>query len=169
MKIESFSIHTSELRKPGFGITPEGFNSVDMTLIMNKLILSMIDSKMLLVSNINKPVVASTAVRMNNCFQVYTASNNCLQRDFSTVRDNFSKTTTIAFEGAEYNCFSESSTPPFAFDAPSAKEAFINFSRKWRLSLIELRNSFSDTCEIPVNSIPVKSGNFSNLRSIQID
>ena len=163
MQIERFSIHPSEPGESGFGKAPEALDSINMTLIMNELILSMIDSKVFLVSEINKSVIASPTIRMDNSFQVDTASNNPLQCGSPAVRNDLSKNASIAFEDAEYNCFTESSAASFAFNATSTKETFINFnlSRKRRLTLTKLSNSFPDSCEISVNSVPVKSGNFS--------
>ena len=66
MQIERIFIHTSEPGESGFGKAPKALDSINMTFIMNKLILSMVDSKVLLVSEINKPVVASPAIRMDN-------------------------------------------------------------------------------------------------------
>ena len=171
MQIERFFIHTSESGESRFGITPKALDSIDMTFIMNKLILSMVDSKMFLVSEINEPIVAPPTVRMDNTLEVNTTSDNGLQCSSSAVWDDLSEDTPIAPKDTEYNCFSESSAASFTFNSTGAKETFINFnlSRKRRLTLTELSNSFSDTCEISVNSIPVKSGNFSNLRSVQIN
>ena len=171
MKIERTFIHASEPGESCFGVTPKALNSVNMTFIMNKLILSMVDSEMFFVSEINESVVASPAVRMDHTLKIHSTSNNRLQRGSSAIRNYLSIDTSIASEDTEYDCFTESSPASLAFDSTSAEEALINFnlSRKRRLTLTELSNSFSDTCEISVNSIPVKSGNFSNLRSVQID
>jgi hypothetical protein len=108
---------------------------------------------------------------MDNTLEVNTTPDNGLQCSSSAVWDDLSEDTPIAPKDTEHNCFTESPSASFALNATSAKETFINFnlSRKRRLTLTELSNSFSDTCEISVNSIPVKSGNFSNLRSVQIN
>ena len=168
MQIERVFIHTSEPGESCFGIAPKALDSINMTFIMNKLILSMVDSKMLLVPEINESIVATPAIRMDNTLKVYTTPDNRLQCGSPAIRNDLSEDTSIALEDTEYNCFTESPTASFALNATSAKETFIDFnlSRKRRLNLTELSNSFSDTCEISVNSIPVKSGNFSNLRSV---
>ena len=171
MQIERVFIHTSEPGESRFGIAPKALDSINMTFIMNKLVLSMVDSEMFLVSEINEPVIASPAIRMDNTLDIYPAPNNGLQRGSPAVRNNFCEDTSIAPEDTEYNCFTESSPASFTFNSAGAKETFINFnfSRKRRLTLTEPCNSFSNPCEISVNSIPVKSGNFSNLRSVQIN
>jgi hypothetical protein len=64
MQIERLFVQAPEPGQPGFGIAPKAFDSINMTFIMNKLILSMVDSEVLLVSEANKPVVASPIVRI---------------------------------------------------------------------------------------------------------
>jgi hypothetical protein len=137
MQIERFFIHTPEPGESRFGISPKAFDSINMTFIMNKLILSMVHSEMFLVSEINEPIVASPAVRMDNTFEVHTTPDYRLQCGSLAVRNYLSKDTSIAPEDTEHNCFTESPSASFALNATSAKETFINFnlSRKRRLTL----------------------------------
>jgi hypothetical protein len=91
MQIERFFIHTPEPGKSRFGISPKALDSIDMTFIMNKLILSMIDSKMFLVSEINESIIASPTVRMNNTLEVHATPDNRLQCGSLAVGNDFSK------------------------------------------------------------------------------
>jgi len=50
--------HTTKSVKTGFGKSPEAFNSVDMTLALDKFILPMVNPKMFFVTNINESVIA---------------------------------------------------------------------------------------------------------------
>jgi len=170
MQMKSLFAHTSESEKPGFGITPEAFDSVDMAFAMDEFILSMVDPKVLFITKVNESIVTSPTIRMDNAFKAHTASDNRLQRGSPAIRDNFGIHFPVAFEDAKNNSFTESSTASFAFNPPSAKEAFINFnlSGKRRLPFTEFGNSFSNFREISVDSIPVKTGDLSNLRGIQI-
>ena len=170
MQMKSFFAHTSESEKPGFGITPEAFDSIDMVFAMDEFILSMVDPKVLFITKVDESIVTSPAIGMDNAFKTHTTSDNRLQCGSPAIRDNFGIYFPIAFEDAKYNSFTESSTASFAFNSPSAKEAFINFylSGKRRLPFTEFGNSFSNFSEISVDSIPVKTGDLRNLRSIQI-
>jgi uncharacterized iron-regulated protein len=87
------------------------------------------------------------------------------------VRSYLCEDTSITSEDTEHDCFTESTTASFSFDAASVEVAFVNFnfSRKRRSAPKESGNSFSDSCEMPVDGIPVESGILSNLRSVQID
>lgn len=170
MQMKGLFTHTSESVKSGFGKAPEAFNSVDMTLAVDEFILSMIDPKMLFVSKIDESVIPSPPIRVDDGFKIDTTSNNPLQRGSSAIWNDLSIHFPIAFEDAKNNSFTESSSASFAFNSPSAKEAFVNFnlSRERRLSLTELGNSLSDFCEISVDGVPVKTGDFCNLRGVQI-
>jgi hypothetical protein len=171
MQIERLFVQALEPGQPGFGIAPKAFDSINMTFIMNKLILSMVDSEVLLVSEANKPVVASPIVRMDHTLKVDSTSENRLQRGSAAIRNYLGKDTSIKPEDTDHNSIIESTMTSFLLNTTNAEKAFVNFnfSRKKRLALTELGNSFSDACKLPVNSIPVESGNFSNLRSVQID
>ena len=57
MQIERFFIHTSEPGESCFGIAPKALDSINMTFILNKLVLSMVDSEMFLVSEINECLI----------------------------------------------------------------------------------------------------------------
>ena len=159
MQIERFSIHTSEFRKSSFGITPEGFNSVDMTFIMNKLVLSMIDSKMLLVSEINKPVVASPAVRINHAVQSHLAANNRLQCGFAAIRNKFGIDLAVALKDAKDDGFSVRPATSSAFDPSGAKVGLIDFhfAAERRMGFTELRDPFPNSSHIPIHRIPIQA------------
>jgi len=170
MQMESCFTHTSKPEKPGLGKSPEALNSVDVAFSLNEFILSMVDPKVLFISQIHEPIIPSPAIGMDDAFKAYSASNNRLQRGSSAIRNNFCIHFPVAFEDTKDNCFSKGSSASFSFYSSSAEEAFINFylSRKWRLSFAEFGNSHSDFVKVSVDGVPVKAGNLSNLRGIQI-
>ena len=127
MQIERTFIHTSKPGESCFGISPKALDSIDMTFIMNKLILSMVDSKVFLIPEINEPVVAPPAVRMDYTFKIHTTSDNRLQRGSSAIWNNLCVDFSVSFEDTKDDCFSGSSTASTAFNTMSAKVAFIDF------------------------------------------
>ena len=62
MKIEQISMDSTEFSQPGFSITPEAFNTVNMGLSSDKFILSMMHSKMFFVSQINQSNISAPAI-----------------------------------------------------------------------------------------------------------
>ena len=71
MQIERKIIHSSEPGRPCFGLPPKDLNSINMTFIMNKLVWSMVDAGMFLVSGINESIVVSPTVGMYNSLEIY--------------------------------------------------------------------------------------------------
>jgi len=170
MQMERIFAHTSEPGQSGFCIAPEALDSVNMTFAINKFILPVVDSKMLFVTKINQAVIASPAIRMNNTFQTHSSAYNLLQRGSTAIRDDLSIDFSVSSEDTKNDSFTESSTASFAFNAASPEKAFINFNltRKRRLLATKLSDSLSDFCDVPVDCVPVQTGNSCYLRGIQI-
>jgi hypothetical protein len=59
-------MNTTESSQPGFSIAPEALDSINMRFTTNKLTLTMVNSKMLFISKIDKAIIASPAVSMND-------------------------------------------------------------------------------------------------------
>ena len=160
MQMKRVFAHTSEPGQSGLCITPEALDSVNMTFAINKFILAVVDSKMLFVTKINEAVVASPAIRMNDTLETYSTTDNLLQRGFTAIRDDLSVDFPIASKNTKNYSFAKGTTASFAFNATSAEKAFINFNltRKRRLFVTKVSNSFSNFCDVPVNRVPVQTG-----------
>ena len=170
MQMEGHFTQPSKFGKPGLGIAPEAFDSIDMTFTMHKFVLPVVDSEVFFITKVNEAIVPSPAIRMNDAFGIYTTPNNRLQRGSSAIRNNFGEDFPVAFKDTKNNCFAESPTPTFSLNASGAKVAFINFnlSRKRRFPLTIFGNSPPNCREVSVNSISIQVGDFCNLRGIQI-
>ena len=131
--------------KAGFGISPEPFDPIDMGLVFNELILSMIDSQVLSIADIYKAVIASPAIGVDDAVQFDLPPNSLLQRGLRAIGDYLGVHAAIAFEDAEDDCFPVSASSPFAFDAPCAEERFIyfNFSSKRGPGVAEFGQSYA--------------------------
>lgn len=58
------------------GVRPERLNSVDVVASQSKLVVAMIDSEMLFITDINQTIITPPRVRMNHRFQINLASDN---------------------------------------------------------------------------------------------
>jgi len=170
MQMEGQFTQPSKFGKPGLGIAPKAFDSIDMTFTMDKFILPVVDSKVFFIAKVNEAIVPSPAIRMNNAFEIYTTSNSRLQRGSPAIGNNFGEDFPVAFKDTENNCFAESSTATFSLNASGAKVAFINFnlSIKRRFPLTIFGNSLPNFSKVSVSSIAIQLGDFCNLRGIQI-
>ena len=170
MQMKACFAHTLEPEKPGLGKTPEAFNSIDVAFALNEFILPMVDSEVLFVSQIHQSIISSPTIGMDDALKAYSTSDNRLQRGSSAIWNNFCIHLAVTFEDAKDDCFSKGSTSSFPFYPASSEEAFINFhlSRKRRLPFAEFGNSHPNLVKVSVDRVPVKAGNLSNLRGIQV-
>jgi len=74
MQIEFGFTHPFEPRKSRFYIAPEGFDAVYMRFALNEMIGSMLNSKMLYVTQVNKAVVPTPVIGMDNAIRFHAAS-----------------------------------------------------------------------------------------------
>ena len=127
MKIESMFLHPPETNQASFGIGPKAFYPINVTMLVGKLIFSMLHSVMFLIAKVYKTIIATPTVRMNNAFGVYTTLDNVLQRSSGTIWNYFCINTTMPFEETKYNCFPSGTSSSKTTDTTSTKITFINF------------------------------------------
>jgi hypothetical protein len=108
-------MHASVFEQADFGKAPESFDSVDVGFVIGKLILSVIDSEMLSVDNVNQAVVAASAIGVDNAVKADLAPNTLLQRGLRAIGNDFGVHAAIAFEDAEDDGFSVSASSSFSF------------------------------------------------------
>jgi len=94
-----------ELSQTQFGIGPEGLDSVYMAVTSSKHVFTMMDSKVLGVSDVPQALIASPTVTVDDAIDRDMTSNNLLQRGLSGIRDNLRIDPAIALEDTEDNGF----------------------------------------------------------------
>lgn len=82
MEIEGVLMKAPEADKAGFGKGPKTFYSIDMGMLIGKLVVAMFNAKVLLIAQIHQAVVATPAIRMNNAFKLHMATNYSLESRF---------------------------------------------------------------------------------------
>jgi len=78
MKTESVFLHTSKAKETGLGIGPKAFYTVDMAMVIGKLILTVMLSVMLLIAKVYEYIVPAPSVRMDDASRVYSPTNDAL-------------------------------------------------------------------------------------------
>ena len=116
-----------ELSQTQFGIGPEGLDSVDMAVTSSKLVFSMMDSKVLGVSDVHQVLIASPTVTVDDAIDRDMTSNNLLQRGLSGIRDNPRIDPAIALEDTEDNGFRSGTTSALTPNSPRAEIGFVHF------------------------------------------
>ena len=59
-------------------MTPKTFNPVDVVAALGKLVLAVVDTKVLAVAHINQTIIATPSVRVDDAFKLYFAADNRL-------------------------------------------------------------------------------------------
>src|SRR3989337_4416762 len=157
VQIKSVLRYTMKLLKSSFRKRPERLCAVNMTLIISKLIITVLNPIVLLIADIYQSAITSPLVRMNNTFRRYFASNNGLQRGFSAVWHNLCIDFAASLQNTQNGCFTISASTSFAFLSACTKIGFINFylSSEWRVLFTKFRYSCSYHTEVSINSVAI--------------
>mgnify|MGYP007047510891 CR=1 FL=1 len=116
-----------ELSQTQIGISPEGLDSVDMAVTSSKLVFSMMDSKVLGVSDVHQALIVSPTVTVDDSID-RTTPNNLLQRGFSRIWDDFCVNPVIPFEDTEDDGFRSSTTSALPPNSLRTEIGFVHFS-----------------------------------------
>ena len=170
MQIECCWAHAPEFKKPGLGKSPETLNPVDVGLAVYKFVLTMIHAEMLFIPQVDQPIVTAPAIGVDDRLQVDSSSNDRLECFTTTVGNDFGVDFTVSSEYTKDNGLPESTTSTFALDATGTEIAFIDFHFTGERGLLftVLGNALTYGPEVSVDRVPVKTGQRSDLESIQI-
>ena len=103
MQIEGTLGQAVKLGHTSFCIAPETFDTVDVPFARGELIGPVVDSEVLVETNVHQPVVTKPAIRMDNRSRVDVATDNPLQRGLGAVRHYFCVDHTLALEQTKDN------------------------------------------------------------------
>ena len=110
------------------GIALERLDAIDVSGAFDELVVAMIDPKVLLQTQINPSIVASSAIGVNDAVRIHFTPNNGLQRGFGSIGDDFGINAIGTFEQTKDDGFTACATSAFAPDAFGAKVGFISLN-----------------------------------------
>jgi hypothetical protein len=128
VQVEGPTGDSVELLQSSLGEAPEALNAVDVMCAAHELVLPMMNSEVLGITNIDQTVLATPPIRVDNRFGSHATANNGLKCGFLAVRHNPGINAAVAFEDAEDDGLATGSTASLAPDSTSAKVAFIYFN-----------------------------------------
>jgi len=171
MQGKGVGVHPTVFDKAGFDVSPKTFDTVDVRPVPCELIFCMIDSKMLSVSNIDKAIVATPAIGVNDAGQTDLSPNNPLQTGPRAIWDYFSVHAAVAFEDAKYDGFAVGAPSPFSLYTTGPEEGFIyfNFSAKRRPGVTKLGQSHTYSFKVSVDGVATQAGQAGDLGGIEIN
>ena len=88
-KIKHLLADSFYFAQPKFCVGPKGLDTIDMRLLIRKLVAAMFNTIVLCITNIHKAMVATPSIRMNDAIQTDFAPYYRLQRTFSGIRNDF--------------------------------------------------------------------------------
>ena len=95
-----------------------------------KLIRSMMNSVMLLISNIYESVICWPSITIDLCiFNLHLSSDDRYECFSLHIRNYFCVYFSVSFEESKYYCFHSCTSSSFSSDPCGSKVAFINFNR----------------------------------------
>ena len=147
MQLELVASHAMKLRQPMFGIAPERLDAVDMPGDFDEFVVAVIDPKVLLQTQINPSIVASSAIGVNDAVRIHFTPNNALQRGFGGIGDDSGIDTIASLEQTKDDGFTACATSAFASDTLGAEIGFIGFklARERRVRSAFLGQADTDT------------------------
>ena len=119
--------HTAKLHQTYFGKAPEAFDAVDMVGADGEFILTVLDSIMLLIAQIDDAVIGPKPVGMDGRKHIDFAFGNRIKRSARAVRNNLGINLSVAFVDAKNDGFAVSSTTTLAANSPRTKVRFVQF------------------------------------------
>lgn len=75
VQVERVLAHASEPGEPGFGDAPEALDAVDVVVTFGKLVVAMVDTKVLVVAHIHQAIVAFEPVGVDDAVIGHLAPN----------------------------------------------------------------------------------------------
>ena len=75
-------VKAPEAGEPSLGNGPKAFYSIDMGMLVGKLVVAMLNMKVFPIAQIYQAIVATPAIRVNNAFKFHTATNHSLESGF---------------------------------------------------------------------------------------
>ena len=142
-----------------------------MSTLVCKLIGLMVNTKMLLESDIDQAVVAVPEVRVNNRLETHFAPYNCLQRTLFAVRDYLRIDPAVSFENAEDDRLAAGSSATLAWDSPATEIRLVDLdlsALKRSMSLAFLKQSDTYFLKDQIHAFACHAGQIARLRSRQI-
>jgi hypothetical protein len=170
---EGVRVGAAESRQAALGVAPEALDAIDVIAghaSAGELVAGMIDTQMLLVSKIDKPVVAAPAVGADDAVQGDFATNRRGKHGFRAVGHDLGVDLAVPLEDAEDRRLASRAPPGLALDAAWPEVTLIDLDDAGELALrrTALRHAHAQTREQTVDGVAVQAGELGDLNGGQV-
>lgn len=114
--VERLPGHSVEFGQPSFGEAPERFDPVDVIRTPGKFILTVMDPKMFVESRVDRAIIPSPSVGVDETLRIGLAPDHRLENGLARIGDNFRADPIAAFQKPEDDRFFTGPAAPFAPD-----------------------------------------------------
>ncbi len=172
VQVEGCRRDAVELLEPSLGETPKALNPIEVICALHKLVLTMMDSKMLGISGINQAVVTAPTVRVDDGVECDATAHNGLQSALFAVRHDLRVNASVSFEDAEDDGLATCPATALAAHTARAEVRLIHFDLaggEGRSTLAFFRDAFSDFEKDRGDSLTCQAGKSGRLTGRQIE
>lgn len=118
--------HAIEFGEPALGVAPEALDTVDMPLPASEFICAVIDSEMLVETNIHQAIVPSPPIGVDDRMRIDMTADNRLQGGLGAVGYDLGVDLAVALEKTEYDGLAVGAATAFAPDTASTEVGLIH-------------------------------------------
>lgn len=157
-----------ESSQGGLSVRPEALDAVDVAAVGGELILTMVDSQVLGVAQVDQAVVAPPAVGVDHALEADSAPNDILQNGFRAVGHELGVDLSVAFEDAEDRRFASRAPAASPADLFGPEIGLIDLAAEGAGFLTGLRHTDAQGTQQAVHGVTVEAGELCDLRGGQI-
>ena len=161
----------SELIEPPFSDGPEVLDPINVISSISKLIVSMLDTIVLLITKVYQAVIGLKSIRIDRRAEIDLLPYNGHQRALRAIPDNLGIHFTASLDQPENDVFAFGPAASDSTNPAGSEVAFVDLNVanvKWTLLLAVFSNPYSDFTKNRVNRLPRKTGQFSNFGGFNI-
>ena len=172
MQVEGCRRDAVEFLEATLGEAPKALNPIDVMCALHKLVLTMMGSKMLGISDINQAVVTAPAVRVDDGLERDATAHNGLQSALFAVRHDLRVNASGSFEDAEDDGLTRGSATALATHTARPEVRLIHFDLapgEGRSTRAFFGDAFSDFEKDHGDTLTCQAGKFGRLTGRQIE
>jgi hypothetical protein len=126
IKIKRRFMDTVELHEPSFRKGPERFYPINVSLSLGEFVVSMVDTVMLLVPEVNQTAVTTPRVRMDYAIRIDPAANDGKQCFPGAVRNDLWVNVSASLKDFENRCLSVGSAASLSLNTSGSEVGFVD-------------------------------------------
>ena len=171
VEVEESPGEASVLGQASLGVTPEGLDAVDMTGAASKFVVTVVDAKVTLVSNVNQPVIPLPSIGVNDAFVTHFTLDDGFQSQSRAIIEDIGEDHSATLVDANHWNLSSCSSTPLASHTPCPEVTFIDFNDTFEGSRSRtlICQPHSHRQHISVDRVHMQTRQMGDFRRLQID